>query len=141
MAGVMILVFIGFPAIRGKNASSLKPNSWWIYGNVPIWDWVLIIAGVSSAYYVGITWYEIDFEFLGQRFQLPDQVMRQGNPARIDVVFGTILVCVLLEAVRRTLGIIVPIIICIFTVYAVFGMYMPFQILKHPGVSLSLIHI
>lgn len=138
MAGVMILVFIGFPAIRGKSASSLKPNSWWIYGNVPIWDWILIIAGVSSAYYVGITWYEIDFEFLGQRFQLPDQVMRQGNPARIDVVFGTILVCVLLEAVRRTLGIIVPIIICIFTVYAVFGMYMPFQILKHPGVSWDL---
>ena len=138
MAGVMILVFIGFPAIRGKSNSQLQPNAWWIYGNVPIWDWLLIIAGVSSAYYVGITWYEIDFEFLGGRFQLPDQVMRQGNPAQIDVVFGTILVCVLLEAVRRTLGIIVPIIICIFTVYAVFGMYMPFQIIKHPGVSWDL---
>ena len=138
MAGVMILVFIGFPAFRGRHNNKMRPNSWWIYGNVPIWDWLFIVAGVASAYYVGITWYEIDFEFLGGRFQLPDQVMRQGNPATIDVVFGTILVVVLLEAVRRTLGIIVPIIICIFTVYAVFGMYMPFQILKHPGVSWDL---
>ena len=138
MAGVMVLVFIGFPAFRGKQAGQLRPNSWWIYGNVPVWDWLLIIAGVASAYYVGITWYEIDFEFLGGRFQLPDQVMRQGNPATIDVVFGTILIVVLLEAVRRTLGIIVPIIIGVFTVYAVFGMYMPFQILKHPGVNWDL---
>ena len=79
----------------------MRPNSWWIYGNVPIWDWLFIVAGVASAYYVGITWYEIDFEFLGGRFQLPDQVMRQGNPATIDVVFGTILVVVLLEAVAE----------------------------------------
>ena len=138
MAGVMVLVFIGFPAFRGKQAGQLRPNSWWIYGNVPIWDWLLIVAGVTAAYYVGITWYEIDFEFLGGRFQLPDQVMRQGNPATIDVVFGTILIVVLLEAVRRTLGIIVPIIIGMFIVYAVFGMYMPFQILKHPGVNWEL---
>ncbi len=138
MAGVMVLVFIGFPAFRGKQAGQLRSNSWWIYGNVPIWDWLLIVAGVASAYYVGITWYEIDFEFLGGRFQLSDQVMRQGNPATIDVVFGTILIVVLLEAVRRTLGIIVPIIIGMFIVYAVFGMYMPFQILKHPGVNWEL---
>ena len=55
MAGVMILVFIGFPAFRGKYTTSLRSNSWWIYGNVPIWDWLLIICGVASAYYVGIT--------------------------------------------------------------------------------------
>ena len=137
MAGVFVLVFIGFPALRGNN-NQLKPNTWWRYANVPIWDWLFILAGVSAAYYVGITWYEIDFEFLGGRFQLPEQVLRQGNPARIDVVFGTILIIVLLEAVRRTLGIIVPIIILVFTIYAVFGMYMPFQILKHPGVSWDL---
>ena len=64
--------------------------------------------------------------------------MRQGNPAMIDVVFGTILIVVLLEAVRRTLGILVPIIIGLFTAYALFVMYMPFQILKHPGVNWDL---
>ncbi|MEX2311556.1 MAG: TRAP transporter fused permease subunit, partial [Rhodospirillales bacterium] len=44
-------------------------------------------------------------------------------------------IIVLLEAVRRSLGIIVPIIILIFTGYAVFGQYIPIQILKHPGIS------
>ena len=62
MAGVMILVFIGFPAFRGRHNNKMRPNRWWIYGNVPIWDWLFIVAGVASAYYVGITWYEIDFE-------------------------------------------------------------------------------
>ena len=61
--------------------------------------------------------------------------MRQGDPAFIDVVFGTVLIIVLLEAVRRTLGIVVPIIILLFTAYAVFGQYMPLQILKHPGIN------
>ena len=138
MAGVILLVFIGFPAIRRIKYQEFRENTWWRYGNVPVWDWVLIIFGVSAAYYVGITWYEIDLEIFGFRFQLPEQVLRQGNPARIDVVFGTILVVILLEAVRRTLGPIVPIIIIIFTTYAVFGMQMPLQILKHPGVSWDL---
>ena len=138
MAGVLLLVFIGFPAIRGIKHQELRSNTWWRYGNVPVWDWLFIVFGILAAYYVGITWYEIDLELLGYRLQLPEQVLRQGNPAQIDVVFGTILIVVLLEAVRRTLGPIVPIIIIIFIIYAVFGMQMPFQILKHPGVSWDL---
>ena len=62
---------------------------------------------------------------------------QQEMAAMIDIVFGTALIIVLLEAVRRTLGIIVPIIIGIFTVYAVFGPWMPLQILQHPGSSWS----
>ena len=138
MSGVILLVFIGFPAIKGRQTGVIHVNTWWCYANVPIWDWVLIVAGISSSYYVGVTWYEIDFEFLGGRFTLPEQVLRQGNPARIDVVFGSVLIFVLLEAVRRTLGIVVPIIIILFTLYAVFGSYIPLQILKHPGVSWDL---
>jgi len=135
MSGVIILVFIGFPLIKGDPAWELRPNTWWRYANVPIWDWMLIVAGVASSLYIGVTWYEIDFELMGYRFQLPEQVIRQGDPAPIDVVFGTVLVLVLLEAVRRTLGIVVPIIIIMFTVFAVFGQYMPLQILKHPGIN------
>ncbi len=135
MSGVILLIFIGFPAIRDDRVWEMRNNAWWIYGNVPIWDWALIIAGVAASLYIGITWYEIDFEFLGGRFFLREQVMRQGDPAMIDVVFGTILIIVLLEAVRRTLGIVVPIIILIFTAYAVFGQYIPVDLLRHPGIS------
>lgn len=135
MSGVILLVFIGFPALKSANAMELNSNTWWRYANVPIWDWVLLAAGISSSLYIGITWYEINFEFLGTRYNLPEQVIRQGNPYTIDIVFGTVLVLVLLEAVRRTLGIIVPIIIIVFTCFAIFGKYMPLQILQHPGIT------
>ncbi len=135
MSGVILLVFIGFPALKSANAMELNSNTWWRYANVPIWDWVLIAAGISSSLYIGITWYEINFEFLGMQYNLPEQVIRQGNPYTIDIVFGTVLVLVLLEAVRRTLGIIVPIIIIAFTCFAIFGKYMPLQILMHPGIT------
>ena len=135
MSGVILLVFIGFPALKSANAMELNSNTWWRYANVPIWDWMLLAAGISSSLYIGITWYEINFEFLGTRYNLPEQVIRQGNPYTIDIVFGTVLVLVLLEAVRRTLGIIVPIIIIVFTCFAIFGKYMPLQILQHPGIT------
>jgi len=135
MSGVIVLVFICYPMFRRDRSRELLANTWWRFANVPIWDWVLILAGVACSLYIGITWYEIDFELLGWRFFLPEQVLRQGDPAFIDVVFGTVLIAVLLEAVRRTLGIIVPIIILLFTAYAVFGQYMPLMILKHPGIN------
>jgi len=135
MSGVIILVFIGYPMIKGDHAWQMHPNTWYRFANVPIWDWILIVAGIISSLYIGITWYEIDFTFMGGRFHLPEQVIRQGDPHTIDVVFGTILIVVLLEAVRRTLGVVVPIIILCFTFYAVFGKYMPFQVLKHPGIN------
>jgi len=135
MSGVILLVFIGFPAFKTDRTMTLNPNTWWRYANVPLWDWILIFAGVSSSLYIGVTWYAIDFELLGTHFFLPDQVMRQGNPFTIDVIFGSMLIVVLLEAVRRTLGIVVPIIILVFTAFAVFGKYMPLQILQHPGIT------
>lgn len=135
MSGVIVLVFICYPMFKRDRSRELLANTWWRFANVPIWDWLLIVAGVASSLYIGITWYEIDFELLGWRFFLHEQVLRQGDPAFIDVIFGTVLIAVLLEAVRRTLGIIVPIIILLFTAYAVFGQYMPLMILKHPGIN------
>ena len=137
MSGVILLVFISFPMFKNSKEMDLSPNAWWRYANVPVWDWILIVIGISASLYIGITWYEIDFTIFGVNFHMSDQVIRQGNPYPIDVVFGTLLIIVLLEAVRRTLGIIVPIIIIMFTLFAVFGIYMPIDILKHPGINWS----
>lgn len=137
MSGVILLVYIAYPMIKNEEQMSLGENTWWRFSNVPIYDWIFIVVGIACSLYIGITWYEINFEFMGYTFFLPEQVIRQGNPAPIDVVFGTMLILVLLEAVRRTLGIIVPIIILIFTCYAVFGAYIPIQILTHPGINWS----
>ncbi|WP_435140967.1 TRAP transporter permease [Pseudopelagicola sp. nBUS_19] len=135
MSGVILLVFISFPMFKRDRNQPLNENNWWRFGNVPIWDWVFIVAGIVTSLYIGVTWYAIDVTVFGVHIQMVDQVMRQGDPWAIDVIFGTVLIIVLLEAVRRTLGIVVPIIIAIFTIYAVFGQYMPFQIIMHPGIS------
>lgn len=137
MSGVILLVYISFPMFKNSKQMALSPNTWWRYANVPIWDWTFIVIGISASLYIGITWYEIDITIFGVNYRMPDQVIRQGNPYPIDVVFGTLLIIVLLEAVRRTLGIIVPIIIILFTLFAVFGIYMPIDILKHPGINWS----
>ena len=134
MSGVILLVFISFPMFKSDRNQPMKDNTWWRFGNVPLWDWAFIIAGIVTSLYIGVTWYEIDYTIMGIRVHLVDQVMRQGDPTNLDVVFGTALIIVLLEAVRRTLGIVVPIIILIFTGYAIFGQYMPFQIIMHPGI-------
>ncbi len=135
MSGVILLVFIAYPMIKGDHAWHIQANTWWRFGNVPLWDWLFIVVGIAASLYIGVTWYAIDFQLFGHRFFLPEQVIRQGDPARLDVIFGTLLIIVLLEAVRRSLGIIVPIIILVFTCYAVFGQYIPIQTLKHPGIN------
>lgn len=137
MSGVILLVFISFPMFKRDRNQPVKDNTWWRFGNVPMWDWLFIIAGIVTSLYIGVTWYEIDYTILGVRVHLVEQVMRQGDPTNLDVIFGTVLIIVLLEAVRRTLGVTVPIIILIFTGYAVFGQYMPFQIIMHPGIPWS----
>lgn len=137
MSGVLFLIFIAYPAFRTPDTMSIREHGWWRIGNVPIWDWLLIVIGIGASLYIGVTWYELDINLFGWSFKLPEQVLRQGAPLPIDVVFGTLLIVVLLEAVRRTLGIVVPIIILLFTAYAVFGQHMPFQVLMHPGISWS----
>ena len=135
MSGVILLVFICYPIIKSDRLMNVQSSTWWLPGNVPLWDWLFIIVGVACSLYIGVTWYGVDIDIFGMKLHLVEQVMRQGDPADIDIVFGTALIIVLLEAVRRTLGMVVPIIIGIFTAYAIFGPYMPLQILMHPGIS------
>ena len=138
MSGVIILIFISFPAFKKLKAEGQSPDLKGRMAGVPFYDWLFIIIGVMSSLYVGVTWYGVDFNFIGVSYTIPEQVLRMGVPLPIDVLFGTLLIIVLLEAVRRTIGIIVPIIITCFTGYAVLGPYIPIQVLKHPGLSWSL---
>ena len=138
MSGVIILIFISFPAFKKLRAEGQSPDLKGRLAGVPFYDWLFIIIGVMSSLYVGVTWYGVDFNFIGVSYTIPEQVLRMGVPLPIDVLFGTLLIIVLLEAVRRTIGIIVPIIITCFTGYAVLGPYIPIQVLKHPGLSWSL---
>jgi len=61
---------------------------------------------------------------------------RAGTFGTMDVVMGTILVLIVLEAARRAAGLAVPIIAVMFIGYALFGPYLP-DFLAHKGYSIE----
>jgi len=138
ISGVLILIFISFPAFKSSYDGDSPRKGIFSPLGVPFYDWALMIMGIAASLYVGVTWYGFEINFFGFTYFIPEQVLRMGVPLTVDVVFGTLLIIVLLEAVRRTIGIIVPIIILIFIGYAVLGPHIPIQILRHPGLSWSL---
>ncbi|WP_085993046.1 TRAP transporter permease [Oceanobacillus senegalensis] len=58
---------------------------------------------------------------------------RQGNIGSNDVIFGTIFIALILEATRRTNGILMAFIGVFFLTYILFGQYFP-GALAHPGI-------
>lgn len=115
LAFTLALIFLSF-AIWGRGRA--LPNRPLTPFGLPLWDWLLGIAGVTAALYVPLTYESIAF--------------RVGNPLPLDVAMGTILIVVLLEAVRRSMGWPLPVIALIFLGYAYFGQSMP-GVLVHPG--------
>ncbi|MBU1184924.1 MAG: TRAP transporter permease [Proteobacteria bacterium] len=61
---------------------------------------------------------------------------RAGTYGTMDVVMGTILVLIVLEAARRAAGLAVPLIAVVFIGYALFGPYLP-DFLAHKGYSIE----
>jgi TRAP transporter 4TM/12TM fusion protein len=96
---VLFLSFLVFPARRGSRT------------RVPWHDFLL--AGLSIA---TILYMLIDFE---------DFIYRSVIPTRWDVFFGVILILLIMEAPRRSLGWIMPVVVILFMVYAFIGPFLP----------------
>ena len=119
MAFVLALIFFVFAATpRGQK--TLYPASLLRPAGLPLPDWIFAALAVVSVLYV--PWIYSDLAF------------RVGNPLPIDVAMGTILIVVLLEATRRSMGWPLPIIAILFMAYAIFGRSAP-GVLVHPGAS------
>ena len=116
---VIGLVFIVFS--WKKNTEDRINNSLFSFQNVSILDYIFTILTVASALYLPL---------------LPSEILasRVGNPELIDVVMGSILIILTLEAARRSVGPTLPIISVIFILFAIFGPYAP-GALKHGGTS------
>lgn len=89
----------------------------------------------------GIPWLDIVFSFLAVGAALylpllPPEILaeRVGNPSHTDVLMGTALLVLTLEAARRSIGPTLPIIALLFVAFAIFGPIMP-GALKHGGTS------
>lgn len=61
---------------------------------------------------------------------------RQGTPGMVDVVVGTIVLVLVLEACRRTTGVALPIVLVLALAYAYYGGYLPQgAAIAHAGVD------
>ena len=131
LTGLFVMIFAGFPLIRTQSLLEYRGNTWWRWGNVPIYDWAFAAIGVAAALFLAASWQGLSV--FG--YEIPEQALRQGDPSTPDIILGTALVVLVLEITRRSLGFVLPMIILVFVAYALLGPQMPFQILKHPGVD------
>ena len=99
VAFVLFLTFLVFPVCR-----RFRHRVMW-------WDWALAVAGVAVAAYV-IAGGDDFFD----RSILPDSW---------DIAFGVALILLILEALRRTTGWILPVVTACFLLYAFFGEVLP----------------
>ncbi len=127
LSGLFILIYALYPMVRTKSAFDLKTSGLRL-GGVPYFDILMMVLGVAAALYLGFAWRGIPV------FGIEEQTFRMGNPNGYDMLFGCILIVLVLDIARRTLGWVLPLIICVFICYALFGPYFP-GILQHPGVK------
>ncbi len=117
---VLGLCFLVFPFTkRGYDqpaaGSLLRPLG------IAWFDWLLAAGAVAAVLHVPL-------------IPLDDLAFRVGNPTTTDVILGGILIVVLLEATRRSVGWPLPIIALVFMGYAIWGPQMP-GLLTHPGAT------
>ena len=131
LSGLFFFIFVGFPLLKTASALQYKGASMWAPGNVPLYDWAIMLLAITASLFLWYSWR--GFDVFG--IQIAEQTMRQGNPSTFDVVLGSILILAVLEITRRTIGFVLPMIILVFAGYALLGPYIPVQILRHPGVD------
>lgn len=110
LAAVLSLIFLLFPG----GFLSIGPR----IGGVPVLDWIFAGLIIAATVYLPLIFDDLTF--------------RIGNPSQNDVVMGTIMVVLVLEATRRSMGPILPIIVCAFIAYALWGNHLS-GVLAHPG--------
>lgn len=106
----LMLCFICF---RFKRSDSHK---------VPIYDWICVILSLSILIYMVAT-----FKTL---------ILRGGNPTSLDIVFGSILILLVIEATRRCVGLPLVVVCVCFLIYAYTGPYMP-SLISHRGYNIT----
>ena len=120
LAFVLGLVFLVFPVSR-RGYDQPATAGWLRPLGIALPDWLLAIGAVAAVLHVPM-------------IPLDDLAFRVGNPTTTDVILGGILVIVLLEATRRSVGWPLPVIAVLFMGYALWGPSMP-GVLIHPGAT------
>lgn len=115
LAFVLGLIFLVFGFKRHP-----KKSEFLSIGRIPLYDWLLAIIAAGTCFYVP--------------YVFDDLAFRVGDPLQVDVVFGSLMILLTLEATRRSMGIALPLIALGFITYALMGQHAP-GVLVHPGAS------
>ncbi len=97
---LLLLTFLLYPVSKAADDERI---AWY--------DWVLALGAFALGFYHWI------FE--------ADLIQRSGEPTTADLVVGVIVVVMVFEAVRRLMGLALPIICAAFLAYGLFGEYLP----------------
>ena len=119
LAFAILLVYLSYPAfkkIETKGIFSFLSAK----NRIHFIDYGLGIIAAYASLYIALNYAEL--------------AGRQGAPITMDIVVGVVLVVLLLEAARRSLGPFLVIVACGFIFYSFFGPYMP-DVIAFKGVS------
>ena len=111
VAMILILSFAMYPATK---KASRKVIAWY--------DYVLMAFSAAVPIYMWTDYFNI--------------INRAGSPNTMDVVMGTLLTLLVLEATRRVCGLALPIIAIIFTIYSLMGTKQGLIPIDIPGIFL-----
>lgn len=128
LAFVLGLIFLVFPADPRADRKAVT-DAWWMPGGVPLYDWLFFLLTVVASLWVAMSYDGIEGVIGSINFRI-------GDPAPLDVVMGSLMIAIVIEATRRSMGIALPIICVVFIGYGLFGNYAPGP-LVHPGNSWS----
>ncbi|MCC6193114.1 MAG: TRAP transporter fused permease subunit [Burkholderiales bacterium] len=112
LLAILTLVFLRFPAT--PHAPRDRPSAV---------DFVLIVLTVLA-----FGNFIVDYQ---------NMAWRAGTATMRDLVFGTIAIALVLEACRRTMSVVLPILALFILVYALLGQFLPSGVLAHQGFGFS----
>ena len=121
LAFAIMLVYLSYPAFKKIETKGIF-SFLSVKSRIHFIDYGLAIISASAALYLAINYAEL--------------AERQGAPILTDIIVGVVLVVLLLEAARRSLGPFLVIVACLFIFYSFFGPYMP-DVIAFKGVSFS----
>ncbi|MEO8260411.1 MAG: C4-dicarboxylate ABC transporter permease, partial [Acidobacteriota bacterium] len=114
LLAALVLTFLQYPARRGRAAA------------VNALDWALIAVTLAA-----LGWPLVDFSQF---------IYRAANPTPLDVICGAAALVIILEATRRTVGLMLPVSAAVFIVYAFAGPLLDrvgLDLLAHRGYDLE----
>jgi TRAP transporter 4TM/12TM fusion protein len=121
LAFAIMLVYLSYPAFKKREFKGIF-SFLSVKSRIHFVDYALGIIAACAALYLAINYVEL--------------AERQGAPILMDIIVGVVLVILLLEAARRSLGPFLIIVACLFIFYSFFGPYMP-DVIAFKGVSFS----